>query len=190
MDTNLPKDVLVDNSNTTNSKLQWWYYNSRYVILGILVFLVIMLIVYVYKMTRSCSRQLKYLTDIITDQQERLNQHSKLLFGHERHVVNDGESQPKLTLKDMQLSSLSDKFDQLFTLSNQSIPSDNQHECIYQEQISSTTTEPSETTDPQEDDDDEVATPSNVEEEIADEIQELHDSVVQQPSSSEHDTTE
>lgn len=97
----------------------WWSTNGRYIILGVITFLVLLLFFYVYKMLKSFSRQLHHLTDIISDQQERLNLHSKLLFNSNvEEIVHQSAENPKLSLKDIHLSNCGDKIDQLFHLSD------------------------------------------------------------------------
>lgn len=113
------KDVIdISEPNICITK-NWWSTNGRYIILGVITFLVLLLFFYVYKMLKSFSRQLHHLTDIISDQQERLNLHSKLLFNSnvEENVYQSTEN-PKLSLKDIHLSNCGDKIDQLFHLSN------------------------------------------------------------------------
>lgn len=144
------KDVMdITESNTCVSK-NWWLTNGRYVTLGIIAFFVILLFLYVYKMLKSFSRQLHHLTDIISDQQERLNLHSKLLFHPNIVEENHSDPTPKLSLKDISLSSCGDKIDQLFHLSHEATTAPEEIIPVNDKEI-----------------------PVNIEEEIADEIKEL-----------------
>lgn len=113
----MPKDAVDIMECPTKN---WWTRSGRYVVLGVITFLVLLLFFYVYKMLRSFSRQLHNLTDIISDQQERLNLHSKLIFNTEQTAVVPSPAQeiPKLCLKDVHLARSGDKIDQFFHLSS------------------------------------------------------------------------
>lgn len=144
----------------------WWTSSGRYVVLGVITFLVLLLFFYVYKMLRSFSRQLHNLTDIISDQQERLNLHSKLIFNTEQNVVpSPAQEIPKLCLKDVHLAQSGDKIEQFFHLSNSTIdePIVDKEDDVADNHVF----------EEKKDDDKEI----DIEKEIADEIKELQESV-------------
>lgn len=123
---NMSKDHLstADPVVSSSCPLSWWSSSGRYIVLGIIGFLILLLFIYVYKMLSSYSRQIKILTDIVTEQQERLNLHSKYIgSGVPVISTNPLPVVDSLTEEDLKLKSSSEQMDEIFLLSgNESQP--------------------------------------------------------------------
>lgn len=109
--------MVEDNIVTTAPKnlSNWWSSNGRFIVLGVLALLLLILFIYMYKTLRSYSRQLQNITSVLTEQQERLNTHAKLLGNPNKMSQADTNT---LSLNDLRLPSNANEIDNIFHLSD------------------------------------------------------------------------